>query len=149
MYQSILLAYDGSHQGARALREGAEIARRCSAKVHLLAVIQNPTGPGAGEGFDTSGMVAEALDHYKGILELGLQKLRETYQVEAEGHLLEGDPVERIAGLATEVGAQLIVVGHQPLGLLSRWWRGSVGKALIDNAPCSVLVAISQAGETE
>jgi nucleotide-binding universal stress UspA family protein len=37
MYTKILLAYDGSIEGRRALREGAKLAQLCRAEVFLLA----------------------------------------------------------------------------------------------------------------
>jgi nucleotide-binding universal stress UspA family protein len=53
--------------------------------------------------------------------------------------------VEEIARCAARIGADLIVVGHKHLDRWTdRWWRGSVSKALIEQAPCSVLVAITR-----
>jgi nucleotide-binding universal stress UspA family protein len=44
--------------------------------------------------------------------------------------------------LATELKCDVIVVGHQRrASFASRWWRGSVGKTLLDYAPCSIFVA--------
>jgi CO/xanthine dehydrogenase Mo-binding subunit len=63
----------------------------------------------------------------------------------AEGELVQGDSVEEIANCARRIGADLIVVGHKHLeSWTERWWRGSVSKALIEQAPCSVLVAITR-----
>jgi len=42
MYKRILLAYDGSLEGRTALREGALLARQCSAEVFLLSVLVDP-----------------------------------------------------------------------------------------------------------
>ncbi len=39
MYKKVLLAYDGSIEGRRALREGAKLAQLCRAEVFLLAVV--------------------------------------------------------------------------------------------------------------
>jgi hypothetical protein len=36
MYTKVLLAYDGSIEGRRALREGAKLAQLCRAEVFLL-----------------------------------------------------------------------------------------------------------------
>jgi nucleotide-binding universal stress UspA family protein len=50
--------------------------------------------------------------------------------------------VEEISRLAAELKCDLIVVGHkQKAAFGSRWWRGSVGKTLLDHAPCSIFVA--------
>ena len=40
MYNKVLLAYDGSIEGRRALREGAKLAQLCRAEVFLLAVVE-------------------------------------------------------------------------------------------------------------
>jgi hypothetical protein len=42
LYKKVLLAYDGSIEGRRALREGARIAQLCGAEVFLLAVAEGP-----------------------------------------------------------------------------------------------------------
>ena len=40
--------------------------------------------------------------------------------------------------------ADLIIVGHKHLdSWAARWWRGSISGALIEHAPCSVLVVIT------
>ena len=36
MFKTVLLAYDGSREGALALQEGALLAKACGAHVHLL-----------------------------------------------------------------------------------------------------------------
>ena len=41
MYKQILLAYDGSLEGLKALREGALLARSCSADVFLLCIVSS------------------------------------------------------------------------------------------------------------
>jgi nucleotide-binding universal stress UspA family protein len=43
MYKKVLLAYDGSIEGRRALREGAKLAQLCRADVFLLAVVELPS----------------------------------------------------------------------------------------------------------
>jgi nucleotide-binding universal stress UspA family protein len=53
-----------------------------------------------------------------------------------------GEPVEEICRVATELGVDLIVLGHrQRLSFAARWWKGSVGASLLDYAPCSILIA--------
>ena len=62
----------------------------------------------------------------------------------ARGEVVTGDAVDEIANCARRIEADLIVVGHKHLdGWASRWWRGSVSKALIEHSPCSVLVVIT------
>ena len=59
------------------------------------------------------------------------------------GEVVTGDAVTEIARCARRIEVDLIVVGHKHLdGWAARWWRGSVSKALIEHASCSVLVVI-------
>jgi len=44
VYKKILLAYDGSIEGRRALREGQTIAQLCGAEVLLLAGVEASGG---------------------------------------------------------------------------------------------------------
>ena len=61
-----------------------------------------------------------------------------------EGQVAHGEPIDEICGRAKELKADLVCVGHRQASTWAqRWWRGSLGKTLIDNAPCSVLIAMS------
>jgi nucleotide-binding universal stress UspA family protein len=60
-----------------------------------------------------------------------------------------GDPGQKIADVAEEIGAQLVVVGHRPQGPLARWWFGSVGSYLVKRLRCSVLVGQTEISDDE
>ncbi len=80
---------------------------------------------------------------YEEILADGLKRLSEAGHA-ASGEVLVGDSVEQISNYAKQIGADLIVVGHRHLdSWAERWWRGSSTRALIEHAPCSVLVVIT------
>ena len=141
-YRTVLLAYDGSDTGRRALLEGAHMLHLCQAKLHLLAVAPIAAGIYLTEGYIPDTLQEEENKHFGEILDEGLAQLR-ARGIEAVGHLSTGEPVEEISRLAREISADLIVVGHQRhRTLLERWWKGSVGASLIEAAPCSVLIAI-------
>ena len=74
LYSKVLLAYDGSIEGRRALREGAKIAQLCNASVFLLAVAEVSAGGGSIEGGFIS--VAEQVETFQKILEEGAERLR-------------------------------------------------------------------------
>ena len=75
------------------------------------------------------------------ILDEGIRLLKEQ-GFNTTGHLTVGEPVEEICRVATDLGADLIVLGHrQKLSFAARWWKGSVGASLLDYAPCSILIA--------
>ncbi len=141
-YRNVVLAYDGSECGRRALREGAELARRCGAHAHLLAVMQLPLGVSYGEGFSAEGMMREEVDRARAILDEGIAELEES-GVTVDGYLRQGDPIAAIAALAREAHADLVVVGHQRRDGLRRWWHVATGVTLLDQLACSILVVQS------
>jgi nucleotide-binding universal stress UspA family protein len=59
-----------------------------------------------------------------------------------------GEAGREIAKVAAEIGANLVVVGHRPDGLLTRWFS-SVGTYLVKNLRCSVLVAQTEISDEE
>lgn len=145
MYQKILLAYDGSEAGQQALLDCHEIAQWSHAELTLIAVMPLPlTALGPEGGVYEQELQASEKIRYRAILDAGVRKLAEAGLV-ARGEMVSGDAVTEIAQCASRIGADLIVVGHKHLdSWVARWWRGSVSKALIEHAPCSVLVIITR-----
>ena len=145
MYKRILLAYDGSEAGQKALLDGQALAQWEGAEVYIVAVMPPASALIGGEGYVYDPRIEEEeRREYKNILEEGLRRLSDTGRA-ASGEVLVGDAVDEISRYATKIDADLIVVGHKHLGSwAARWWRGSVSKALIEHAPCSVLVVITQ-----
>ena len=143
-YRKILLAYDGSQEGKRALLETADLASFLQAETHLLAVATMPPSLFLTEGFVPEELLEEEKKRSQAVLDEGIRNLRER-GFTAQGHLAVGEPVEEICRLAKSVGVDLIVVGHnQKTSFDARWWKGSVGATLLDHAPCSILIALSR-----
>jgi nucleotide-binding universal stress UspA family protein len=147
MYKRILLAYNGTQEGRTALTECADVASFATSEMHLLAVTSPPPMLFV-EGFE--GIVpdpgnAEESKRMEKVLAEGIAELK-TRGFEVTGHLATGEPVDEICRVASELGCDLIVVGHeQKRSFLGRWWRGSVSATLLDHAPCSILIAMSPA----
>lgn len=144
MYQRILLAYDGSESGQKALLGGVDIVQWTKAQLSLVAVMPNPAAFIAVDGgvYDAGRDEIERRK-YNAILEDGLERLRQSGHT-AEGVLLIGDSIHEITSYAKKIGADLIVVGHKHLdSLAARWWRGSTSASLIEHAHCNVLVVIT------
>jgi nucleotide-binding universal stress UspA family protein len=145
VYKRIVLAYDGSQSGQRALLDCRDIAKLAGSQLFLVAVMPLPVDLAGGEVMLIDpGREARDRKEFGAILEDGLRRLSEAGHV-ATGEVVEGEAVDEIVRYARRVEAELIVVGHRHLkGWAARWWRGSVSKALIEHAPCSVLVVITQ-----
>ena len=143
-YHKILLAYNGSQEGKRALLECAEFAEFHHAETHLLAVASMPASLFLTEGFVPEELLEEEKKRTQVVLEEGIKSLTDK-GFKAIGHLAVGEPVEEICRLAKDLGADLVVVGHnQNTSFAARWWKGSVGASLLDYAPCSVLISLSK-----
>ncbi len=141
MFKRILMAYNGSRDGKSALLTCAELAAFTKADTHLLAVAGMPSSMFLTEGFLPEELLDEEKKRAQQVLDEGIFQLKEK-GFAVTGHLAVGEPVEEISRLAGELKADLIIVGHsQRASLASRWWRGSVGKTLLDHAPCGILIA--------
>jgi nucleotide-binding universal stress UspA family protein len=144
MFKRILMAYNGSEDGKSALLTCAQLATFTGAETHLLAVAGMPSSMFLTEGFLPEELLEEEKKRAQEVLNEGITQLKEKgFQV--TGHLAVGEPVEEICRLAVDLDADLILVGHsQKASIASRWWRGSVGKTLLDHAPCALFIAHSE-----
>jgi len=147
MYERILLAYDGSLEGAIALREGALLAKRCCAKVFLLSVVDESGGMLMAEAA-YGGAVAHQIDTYKAVLERGCQRLRQL-GLDPVAKLVQGEPAPAIGAVARQIDADLVVVGHHKKNPIARWWSGSTRAQVSDHLNCSVLIARMQISDEE
>ncbi|RKF50942.1 universal stress protein [Paraburkholderia fungorum] len=136
----ILLCYDATREGRRALRHGASLAEQMKAETHLLAVLNNPAWS---QGADIASAVPfDTLEQSaREILRDGVEKLA-ARGVIATPHFAIGDPLDHIPFFARELKVDLIVVGHRPSGPVRRWWSGKNDRLLLDRVSCAVLVAM-------
>ena len=145
MYKRILLAYDGSDAGAKALIDCQDLAHWSSAQISLIAVMPSAMSFVGLEGgvYDVELEEREKVK-YRAVLDDGLQRLASAGYT-ASGEVLTGEAIDEITKYARKIEADLVVVGHKHLdSWAARWWRGSISGALIEHAPCSVLVVITQ-----
>ena len=98
-YRKILLAYNGSQEGKRALLECADLASFLGAETHLLAVASMPPSLFLTEGFVPEELLEEEKKRTQSVLDEGIRTLRER-GYNAVGHLSVGEPVEEICRLA-------------------------------------------------
>jgi nucleotide-binding universal stress UspA family protein len=141
MYTRILLAYDGSSDGRRALDQTAELASAAGTEVVLLAVIDVGVDVAVAEGVSAGSSIETQLAQMQEMLVEGAARLtalgiRTTMRTET------GQPGERIAAVAREIGADLIVLGHRQHSLWSRWMKEPVGPFLLQDPPCNLLICV-------
>ncbi|WP_080435019.1 universal stress protein [Burkholderia ubonensis] len=138
-YKKILLCYDGTIEGRKALRCGANLALNLEAETHLLSVVDMRSSVAQSAGFLTDVTCGFFVEAARDGLREGVNLLRER-GVRAEGHFAFGYVLDEIANLASELKVDLIVIGHRCRSGLSRWLVGSGNMQLLDRVSCNVLV---------
>ena len=144
MYKRILLAYDGSDAGQKALLESRELAQWSGSELFLVAVMPSAMSFVGLEGgvYDVE-LEEREKRKYRAVLDDGLQRLS-ACGFTARGEVVTGEAIDEITKYARKVQANLIVVGHKHLdSWAARWWRGSISGALVEHSPCSVLCVIT------
>jgi nucleotide-binding universal stress UspA family protein len=144
MFKRVLLCYDGSDAGRRALKRGAELAILLGAQVHVLSMI--PTG------IANAAVIAGATGHaclvddsgdYRKLLDQSLEWLK-ARGVSAEGYLATGNTLDQIVAYANRLQIDLIVLGHYPRPAGGLWWSTAQQRAsLAERVACCIFVAVS------
>ena len=92
--------------------------------------------------------ITEQVEIYHKILGEGVERLK-AMGFSPTARLGMGAAGQEIVGIAEEIGANLVVVGHRPTGPLARWLFGSVGAYLVKHLHCSVLVAQTEISDDQ
>jgi nucleotide-binding universal stress UspA family protein len=139
----LLVAVDGSPNSEKIVAYSSELAKKLSAKIVLIYVSTLPDLVGEYVEIGGSGPSPGARPDVKRAEEVA-SKLSDELETEGVPHevLLEsGDPSKTIVNVATEIGADMIVVGLRRLhGIEKIRSLGSVSRHVIETAPCPVVV---------
>jgi nucleotide-binding universal stress UspA family protein len=137
MMKTIVLGYDESEAAKRALDRSAELAKAFGSKL-LVTSVAPTLEPASGRG---AGGIDPVDPPQKHVAELAnAREYLQGHGVEAEYQAAVGEPAEAIVALATEQGADLIVVGTRELGFIQRLFGQSVSDAVAHRAHCDVLI---------
>lgn len=131
MYKNILVCYDGSENGKRAIQEAPKIAK-ASSTITILQVISSDV-----ENVD----VADSHKHLN-VKENFAHKL-ETYQKihpHTEVKILNGLAAKQIIQQTKSGNYDLVIVGSRGLGGIKKHIFGSVSSKVLTESPIPVLV---------
>ncbi len=134
---AVLCGVDGGPEARLALRVAAGLARRLGLRLVVSHVVALPppeprqAAPAPASAVDARLAAADAFLRAL-VAEEGLSGARVRTAL--------GHPAERLADLADEEGAQLIVVGSRGRGPFRAAFLGSVSNALVGLARCPVIV---------
>ncbi|KAB7706022.1 universal stress protein UspA [Bacillus aerolatus] len=145
-YESILVAVDGSKEAEWAFRKAIEIAKRNSAVLNLVHVIDTRSFA-AIEAYDRS--IADRATTYGSDLLKEYKSTAEAAGVPAVNTYVEyGSPKVIIPkDAAKAVKADLIVCGATGLNAMERFLIGSVSEHVVRASNCDVLVVRTDKGE--
>lgn len=138
MYQRIIVGTDGSSRADQAIEHAANLAAACGAELHLVQGSGSPIAVapilGAIEPLDPITLI-EACENELAPL---AEQLRER-GLEVSVHVAPTDGVAALCTAATELRADIIVVGNRGMTGPKRL-LGSVPNSVAHQAPCPVLV---------
>jgi len=137
---SILCGVDGSRHAPAVLRQAGRLAAALGVPLVVAHVVQPPL-PSPGVGLTARQLPAVPIDALMAAGEATLDKLLDEEGLgDVERRVVLGFPADRLADLADDEGAELIVVGSRGRGAVKAALLGSVSTALIGVARCPVLV---------
>jgi nucleotide-binding universal stress UspA family protein len=146
MSGAILCGVDGSVESQDALKVAQQYARRLGTRLVLAHVVEDTPvdyaalDPMAG-GHGAGSLVLAATEQRAEAGEVLLKRMAIDAGVEhAERRVAFGYPAERLADLADDEGAELIVVGSRGRGAFKAAFLGSVSKTLIGVARSPILI---------
>jgi nucleotide-binding universal stress UspA family protein len=143
MFKRVLLCYDGTEAGRRALRRGAELAILVGAHVSVLSIV---TDGGANAavlaGAAGQACIVDEPAQYRKLLAESIDWLK-ARDVRAEGYLTSGDYIDQIIAFSDRLKIDLIVLGHYPRPTGGSWWSASKRVSLADRVKCCIFVAVN------
>ena len=134
-YKNILVATDGSKYSDAAVDEAINYAKSYEGTLKILSAVD------VTKKFQVKApeFLEELIDNAKKNLD-DIKNKAQQAGVNAETFVREGEPYKVIADLATELNADIIVMGSHGRTGLKRLLMGSVSEKVIGYAPCPVLV---------
>jgi len=143
----ILVGYDGSNGGRRALERAVQEARTVGGRVTVLAVVNMPLDPDGPRNFgtldDISDREGEALspppDIVHHLTEAGDQLAKDG--IDAELQWGAGEPGSVIVETARRIHANVIVLGEHHHGFLGQLFGADIDAEVQREAGCDVILA--------
>ncbi len=141
---TVVVGHDFSPHGEDALWFACNIARgNPNAILHVVHVVLPPVGVVGvlGAPVATNYPMGEAVESARAELERICANMSGMKQGRVVTHIRAGDPAHEVVALATELHAELIVVGTHGRTGLGRVLFGSLAQTISKQARCSVLIA--------
>lgn len=136
VFETILVAYDGSPQAQRASDLAFSLAEAMRSRVLIFAVIRPPEPAARAE---LNAVLEDGREHYEQNF-VGLREQAKAKGVELETDIVVGHPAEQIVHRAEKTNVSLIVMGRRGMSVFHRWMLGSISERVLRYAHCPVMV---------
>jgi nucleotide-binding universal stress UspA family protein len=135
MFETVVLALDGSASSDRALEYATKLAKEHGSSVRVVHVMEIAVGRGGGPvPLNESDLKAKVEGQVKALADAGVKAECETHSVPV------GGPAHVIAEVAQNAKADVIVTGTRGHTAIAGLLLGSVTQRLLHVAHCPVLV---------
>lgn len=131
MFETVVLATDGSESAERAVTLALDFADRFDATLHACYVVATSDPEDSEERANEALAAIEARD------------------AEVRTEIRKGDPAPQICAFAAEIDADLVVTGTRGRDGEHGYLIGSVAEAVVENSPAPVLTARQLAGDAQ
>ena len=135
MISTIAVATDGSATAGKAVEMARDLARRFDAKLVLLSAFTDSDRQARGDSVELQWATSNSAQ-VREILSRTEDQMR-SEGIDCSTRVEEGDAAEVLVQLASECGADLLVIGNKGM---QRRVLGSVPNTVAHRTPCSVLV---------
>jgi nucleotide-binding universal stress UspA family protein len=146
MYDVIVVGTDGSESACIALDRATDLAKLSGATLHIVSAY-HPVSLGSVAMAATAGVSTLDVETVnQGVATQGAHVCEEAAArardggVKVEQHAVAGEAADALVHVATEVGADLIVVGNRGMSGARRFVLGSVPNKVSHHCPCSLLI---------
>ncbi len=140
-FRRITVAIDGSSNGDAALDAAIDLAHRYGSDLVIVSVAPLiPVYISTSEPYVPAAVPPSEIGHYREIVEAAVKKAEAAGVGTVTGVSYEGVVVDEILSHLEQHPTDLFVIGSRGLSTAKRILLGSVSSAVVNHAPCPVLV---------
>jgi len=139
-YRKILVGFDGSENAKRALGKAIGLAGKSGGDLTIVVVADITSHLPLGYGQFYVSIRDASLESARAALSQGSQTAKQASLTSVHESVEEGSPAEMILARASEIKADLIVVGSRGIRGIERFLMGSVSFSIVNHSKCDVLV---------
>ena len=137
MFKHIMVAFDNSVHGQKALAKGLELAGATGAVLDLITVVQLPDYAGTIDEVDE--MIRDGKRFYQEAHDKAAAEAQKR-NIKFSSRMLHGHIGETLIKYANDNGVDLIVMGSHGRSAVGRLLLGSVSNYVVKHAKCPVLI---------